>query len=97
MNEALMDPLSDYGLVTLVLAVAGTTAGLVRTYIAHRTRLCEEREASTRAAARATGLVGLAEAGHDIVRIVERDRDGQREVELGGRDKMVGRDREEVA
>ncbi|MFJ8579037.1 hypothetical protein [Micromonospora sp. NPDC093277] len=85
MNEALPDPLSGYEVMAAALAVAGTTAGLVRAYVAHRTRLHEEREASTRTAARVTGLIRLAEADHDVVRIVERDRDGHREVELGGR------------
>ncbi|MEU8259464.1 hypothetical protein AB0C02_02395 [Micromonospora sp. NPDC048999] len=32
-----------------------------------------------------TGLIKLAEADHDVVRIVECDRDGHREVELGAR------------
>ena len=36
------------------------------------------------AATRMTGLMGLAGTHHDVARIVERDRDGHREVELGG-------------
>lgn len=85
MNETLATAVSDHGALALALAIAGTAAGLVRAYVAHRTRLHEEREASTRTAARATWLVRLAEADHDVVRIVERDRDGHREVELGSR------------
>lgn len=85
MNEALAEPLSGYEVLVLFLTMAATTAGLVRAYVAHRTQLHQEREASTRAAARVTGLIRLAEANHDAVRIVERDLDGHREVELGGR------------
>ncbi|WP_329017614.1 hypothetical protein OG271_13020 [Micromonospora rifamycinica] len=84
MNEALAETLSDPEVVALALAVAAAAAGLTRAYLTHRTRLSAEREASTRTAARMTGLVGLAATGHDMVRIVERDRDGHRAVELGG-------------
>ncbi|MEU1602503.1 hypothetical protein [Micromonospora matsumotoense] len=83
MNEALAETLSGPEVMAATLAVAGTAAGLIRAYVAHRTRLQEEREASTRTAARMTGLIRLAATGHDVVRIVERDRDGHREVELG--------------
>ncbi|MEU8220451.1 hypothetical protein AB0C47_32310 [Micromonospora taraxaci] len=86
MNETLATAISDHGALALVLAIAATTAGLVRAYVSHRTRLHEEREASTRTAARAIWLTRLAEADHDVVRIVERDRDGHREVELGSLD-----------
>jgi hypothetical protein len=58
----------------------------VRACVAYRARIQEEREATTRTTARVTWLIRLAEADHDVVRIVERDRDGHREVELGGRD-----------
>ncbi len=85
MNEALPEPLSGYGVMALALTIAGTAAGLVRAYVAHRTRLHEEREASTRTAARLAGLVELAAADREVVRIVEHDRDGHREVELGSR------------
>ncbi|WP_405430267.1 hypothetical protein [Micromonospora sp. NBC_00617] len=84
MNETLAAPLSGYGVLALALAVAGPVAGLVRAYLAYRTRLHEEREASRRAATRMAGLTDLAEAGRHVVRIVERDRDGQREVDLDG-------------
>ena len=97
MYKELLDPLSDYGAVTLIVAAAGAVAGLVRAYIAYRTRLHEEREASARAASRVIGLVGLAKTRHDIVRIVERDRDGHREVELGRRNPLAANDREEAA
>lgn len=97
MNEALVEPLSGYGVMALALAIAGTTAGLVRAYVAHRTRLHEEREASTRTAARVTGLIRLAEADHHVVRITEHDRDGRREVELGGRAVLRDRDTREAA
>ncbi|MBB5476890.1 hypothetical protein [Micromonospora parathelypteridis] len=86
MNETLAAAVSDHGVLVLALAIAGTTAGFLRAYVAHRTRLHEEREASTRTAARAAWLIRLAEADHDVVRIVERDRDGHREVELSSRD-----------
>ena len=94
MNEALIDPLSGYAGVTLALAFAGTTAGVVRAFITHRTRLNDEREASTRAATRMASVIG---ARHDFVRFVERDRDGQREVELGAHGTVVRNDRETVA
>lgn len=84
MDETLMGPLSGYALMALALAVAGA-ARLVRAYVAHRTRLHEEREASTRTAARVSGMIRLAEANHHVVRITERDRDGHRDMELGGR------------
>ncbi|MDG4803764.1 hypothetical protein [Micromonospora sp. WMMD980] len=71
--------------LAVAVAVAGVVGGLVRGYVAHRARIQEEREATTRTAARVTWLIRLAEADHDLVRIVERDRDGHREVELGGR------------
>jgi hypothetical protein len=78
----------DIGVMALICAVA--VVGLARAYIGHRTRLHAEREASARAAARATGLVGLAERHRGLVRIVERDRDGHREVEFGSREPMIG-------
>ncbi|KUL30786.1 hypothetical protein ADL15_24310 [Actinoplanes awajinensis subsp. mycoplanecinus] len=89
-------PASDYRVLGLVLA-AGAVAGLARAYIAHRTRCHAEREASVRAAARATGLMGLAERHRGVVRIVERDRDGHREVEFGGREPAAGGNDEEAA
>jgi hypothetical protein len=83
--------------MVLALAAAGTIAGLVRAYIAHRTRMHAEREASMRTAARATGLMGLAERHRGALRIVERDRDGHREVEFGNRESLVGGDGEGAA
>lgn len=62
MNETLTDPLTGYGAVALGLTFAGSLAGLVRAYIAHRTRLQVEREASARTATRMAGLIGLS--GH---------------------------------
>ncbi|WP_433796851.1 hypothetical protein [Actinoplanes sp. CA-252034] len=97
MSEIMAGPPADYGAMIIVLAAAGALAGLLRAYIAHRTRLHAEREASARAAARATGLMGLAERHRGVVRIVERDRDGHREVEFGDRAPMPGHDREEAA
>lgn len=94
MNEALIDPLSGYAGVTLALAFAGTAAGVVRAFIKHRTRLHHEREASVRAVTRIAAVIG---ARHDFVRFVESDRDGQREVELGGRVQPIRDDREKVA
>ncbi|TCB94465.1 hypothetical protein E0H26_21375 [Micromonospora zingiberis] len=91
MNETLPEPLSGYGVMAMALTIAGAVAGLVRAYVAHRTRLHEEREASTRNAARLAGLVELAAADREVVRIVESDRDGHREVELGSR-MMLGCD-----
>ncbi|MFD6608017.1 hypothetical protein ACFWDK_02200 [Micromonospora chalcea] len=85
MNEALAEPLTGYQVVAVATAVAAVVAGLVRAYVAYRARMNEEREATTRTTARVTWLIRLAEADHDVVRIVERDRDGHREVELGGR------------
>ncbi|WP_018789126.1 hypothetical protein [Micromonospora sp. CNB394] len=85
MNEALAEPLTGYQVVAVAAAVAGVVAGLVRACVAYRARINEEREATTRTTARVTWLIRLAEADHDVVRIVERDRDGHREVELGGR------------
>ncbi|MET8525598.1 hypothetical protein [Micromonospora sp. NPDC005172] len=85
MNETLVAPLSGYGMLALTLAIAGPVAGLVRAYLAYRTRLHEEREASRRTVARMAGLAGIAQSGGRVVRIVERDRDGQREVDLDGR------------
>lgn len=80
----LTESLSEYGVVALALGLAGAAAGLARTFITHRTRLREEQEASVRTAARMTGLIGLAAAHHKGLRILERDRDGHRVVELGG-------------
>ncbi|MFB9234905.1 hypothetical protein ACFFWC_05060 [Plantactinospora siamensis] len=88
MHGTLVEPLSGYGVVASAVAVTGTAAGLLRAYLAYRTRLHEEREASARNAARLTGLIRLAETDHDVVRIVERDRDGDREVELGLRNAL---------
>ncbi|GIF27151.1 hypothetical protein [Actinoplanes utahensis] len=91
-------PPSDYGALIIAMVVAaGVLAGLIRAYLAHRTRLHAEREASARVAARATGLMGLAERHRGVVRIVERDRDGHREVEFGGREPLLGNDGEEAA
>lgn len=87
----------DYGLAALVLALAGTAAGLARAYLAHRTRLAIEREASARTAARMTGLIGLIGTRHEVVRFVEHDRDGDREVELGGFGSAAIDDREDAA
>jgi hypothetical protein len=75
-------------LVTGVLVTVGAVAGLLRACVAHRTRMQVEREASARAATRGTALLGLAGTHHDAVRIVEHDRDGRREVELGGRSRL---------
>src|SRR3954447_7269780 len=86
MNEALIDPLDGYAGVTLALAFAGTAAGVLRAFITHRTRLNDEREASVRAATRMAAVIG---AHHDFVRFVERDRDGHREVELGGHGTVI--------
>jgi hypothetical protein len=80
------ETLSHYGGAALVLTLAGAVVGLLRVYIAHSTRLRVEREASARAVARGTVLVGLAGTHHDAIRIVESDRDGHREVELGRRE-----------
>ena len=93
MNEAL----SHYGGAALVFSLAGAAVGLLRAYIAHRTRLQVEREASARAAARGTALMGLAGTHHDVVRIVEHDRDGHREVEIGDRGEQMRTDVEEAA
>jgi hypothetical protein len=90
------------GSVTGLTAMAvvfglGALIGLARAYIAHRTVLHAEREASARSKARATGLVGLAERHRGAVRIVERDRDGHREVELGRREWPINTRGEELA
>jgi predicted aspartyl protease len=95
MIETLSGPLSDYGATALVLTIAAMAAGLVHAYVAHRTRLHQERKTSTRAAVRLAGLVELA-AEREVVRILERDRDGHREVKLGGR-VMPGHDAREAA
>jgi hypothetical protein len=95
-GEMMTGPVSDYGAMGLVLA-AGAITGLVRAFIAHRTRLHAEREASARVAARATGLMGLAERHCGVLRIVERDRDGHREVEFGSRESMIGSNDEGMA
>jgi hypothetical protein len=96
MGEMAAGSLSDYGAMILAIAAAAI-AGLVRAYIAHRTRLHAEREASARVAARATGWMGLAERHHGAVRIVERDRDGHREVEFGRRELLRCGNEEEAA
>lgn len=85
MNEALAEPLTGFQVMAVAVAVAGVVAGLVRACVAYRARIQEEREVTTRTTARVAWLARLAEADHDVVRIVERDRDGHREVELGGR------------
>jgi hypothetical protein len=88
MGALTMASVSDYGAVVLVVAM-GSLIGLARAFIAHRTRLHAEREASARIAARASGLMGLAERHRGAVRIVERDRDGHREVEFGRQESMI--------
>ncbi|MBM2618800.1 hypothetical protein JIG36_24890 [Actinoplanes sp. LDG1-06] len=93
----LTEVLSDYGAVTLALGLAGAATGLARTCIAHRTRRLEQREMSARTAARMTGWAGLAGTHHEVVRISERDRDGQREVELNRRKQPVVTGNEETA
>ncbi|MFI7433237.1 hypothetical protein [Micromonospora haikouensis] len=85
MNEALAEPLTGYQVMAVAVTVAGVLAGLVRACVAYRARIQQEREVTTRTTARVTWLTRIAEADHDVVRIVERDRDGHREVELGGR------------
>ncbi|KIR64725.1 MULTISPECIES: hypothetical protein [Micromonospora] len=85
MNEALAEPLTGYQVMAVAVTVAGVLAGLARACVAYRARIQQEREVTTRTTARVTWLTRLAEADHDVVRIVERDRDGHREVELGGR------------
>ncbi len=97
MSETLMGSLSGYGAVGLAAAFAGAAAGLIRAYIVHRTRMQGEREASARTASRMTGLMGLAGARHDAVRIVECDRDGQRVVEFGARPTQQGTDDRKAA
>ncbi|MDI5941102.1 MULTISPECIES: hypothetical protein [unclassified Micromonospora] len=85
MNEALAEPLTGFQVMAVAVTVAGVLAGLVRACVAYRARIQQERELTTRTTARVTWLTRLAEADHDVVRIVERDRDGHREVELSGR------------
>jgi hypothetical protein len=94
MNEVLTDPLGSYAAVTMALALAGTAGGVVRAFITHRTRLNDQRETSVRAAARMAAVMG---AHHEVVRFVERDRDGHREVKLGGSDMAIRDDREAAA
>ncbi|GAA0562372.1 hypothetical protein GCM10010172_51980 [Paractinoplanes ferrugineus] len=96
MGALTMASVSSYGAVVLVLAM-GSLIGLARAFIAHRTRLHSEREASARIAARASGLIGLAERHRGAVRIVERDRDGHREVEFGRQDSLIVGNGEEAA
>lgn len=90
MGGMMAGPLSDYGAMAIVVAAMGVMAGLARAYLAHRTRLHAEREASARVEARANGLMRLAERRQGAVRIVEHDRDGHREVEFGNREQFLG-------
>ncbi|MFI7544215.1 hypothetical protein [Actinoplanes sp. NPDC049599] len=65
-------------------AVAALNGGrLLRTHLRHRTQVQLERERSTRSIARTTRLAQVFNHPHARVRVVERDGDGERLIEIG--------------
>lgn len=65
-------------------AVAVLNGGrLLRAHLRHRARVQLERERSVRSLARTSGLAQLLHHPHTRVRVVERDRDGERLIEIG--------------
>ncbi|MEU8233990.1 hypothetical protein AB0C12_30765 [Actinoplanes sp. NPDC048967] len=56
---------------------------LLGTHLRHRAQVKLERERSTRSLARTTGLTHLLNHPHARVRVVERDSDGERLIEIG--------------
>jgi hypothetical protein len=68
----------------LGVAVAALNGGrLLRTYLRNRAQVQLERERSTRSLARTTGLAQLLNHPYAKVRVVERDSDGERVIEIG--------------
>lgn len=65
-------------------AVATVNGGhLLRTHLRNRVQVQLERERSTRSIARATGMAHLLHHPPARVRVVERDADGERLIEIG--------------
>ena len=58
--------------------------GLLRTHLRQRAQVQLERERSTRSIARTNGIAQMLDRPHVMVRMVERDSDGERLIEIGG-------------
>lgn len=70
------------GWVTAAAGAIGVMGGLLRVVLRQRAGL--ERERSARSAARMAGIVKITHRPHARVRVTERDRDGERIIEVGG-------------
>ena len=57
---------------------------LLRAQLRHRALVQQERERTTRSIARTTGLAHLFRHPPARIRIIERDDDGERLIEIGG-------------
>jgi len=68
----------------LLTAGAGAVnlGGLLRAFLRQRARLRLERERSARSAVRSAALVNLVRATQGKVRVVERDGDGHRTIDV---------------
>jgi len=68
----------------LASAAAAVNVGrLLRAHLRQRARVQLERERSARSIARTTGLTRMLDRPHTTVRVVERDSDGERLIEIG--------------
>jgi hypothetical protein len=71
------------GWATAAAGAIGMAGGLLRLHLKQRERV--ERERSARSAARMSGIARIVHHPHARVRVVERDGDGERVIEIGGR------------
>jgi hypothetical protein len=69
-----------------VIASTIKVGGLLRIHLRQRARTRLEQERSARSAARMSGIASIAHHPHARVRVVERDGDGERMIEIGGHD-----------
>lgn len=74
-------------------AAAINASSLLRAYLRQRGQVQLERERSARSIARTAGLTRAVRQPHATVRMVERDSDGERLIEIG----RPGRIEEEAA
>jgi hypothetical protein len=83
-----MDAWAAAGAGLLGTAAAAVNLGsLLRCHLRQRARVQLERERSARSIARTAGFAQMLHRPHTAVRMVERDIDGERVIEIGRRDR----------
>jgi hypothetical protein len=76
-------PAGGAGLLCATAAAVNLSV-LLRTHLRHRALVRLERERSARSIARTAEVVRMLHHPHARVRVVERDSDGERLIEIGG-------------